>query len=191
MAATEDEAEAPEALSNDDLYDVLADRRRRYAIHYLKQRREAVTVRELAERVAAWENGKPVAELGSQERKRVYIALYQSHLPSMDGLGLVDYDDDAGTVALGDAIEDLDIYLEIVPESDVPWSTYYVGLAVANLVVIGLAWFDVTPFSAVPDLGWAVFVLVTFGASAFVQTLSARRMRLGDEGPPPDFAEGG
>ncbi len=166
---------------------MLADKRRRYAIHYLKQRREPVSVRELAEQVAAWENQKSVDALRSQERKRVYIALYQSHLPSMDAAGLVDYDGDAGTVELAAAIEARDVYLEIVPKADVPWSLYYVGLAAANLLLLGLAWLDVRPFTAVPDLGWGLVVLVTFAASAFAQTVSARRMRLGDEGPPPDL----
>lgn len=106
----------------------------------------------------------------------------------MDEDGLVDYDADASTVELAESFEDVAIYLEIVPEADVPWSLYYVGLAVANLVLLGLAWFDIQPFSLVPDLGWGLVVLVTFAVSAFVQTYSARRMRIGDEGPPPDLA---
>lgn len=187
MAATETDENATPSLSNDELYDVLADRRRRYAIHYLKQCREPVSVRELAEQVAAWENDKTVQALGSQERKRVYIALYQSHLPSMDDAGLVVYDEDASTVELGDVFEELDIYLEIVPKADVPWSLYYVGLAVANLLLLGLAWFEVAPFTSVPNLAWGAFVLVTFGVSAIVENVSSRRMRLGDDGPPPDL----
>lgn len=43
------------------------------------------------------------------------------------------------------------------------------------------------PFGRVPDLAWAVIILVTFAASAFVQTYQTRRMRLGDEGPPPEL----
>ena len=185
---TPDESLAGEdALTNDDLYDVLADKRRRYAIHYLKQQREPVTVRDLAEQVAAWENAKPIEELTSQERKRVYIALYQSHLSSMDAAGLVDYDEDAGTVTLSSTLDELDIYLEVVHEADVPWSLYYVGLAIADLILIALAWQEVYPFTLVPDLGWGVVVLVTFGVSAFVQSYVSRRMRIGDEGPPPDL----
>ena len=60
--------------SGERLYGLLADRRRRYALHYLRQRGEPVTLRELAEQVAAWENAKPIEALDSQERKRVYIA---------------------------------------------------------------------------------------------------------------------
>jgi len=183
-----DPASTP-TLPSDAIYDALADKRRRYALHYLKQRSEPVTVRELSEQVAAWENEKPTGELASQERKRVYIALYQSHLSTLHGEGLVDYDEDAGTVTLTDAFAGSDLYLEVVPQESVPWSLFYLGLAAANAVVIGLAWGEVAPFDVLPGLGWAVVVLVTFGVSAFVQTYSNRRMRFGDDGPPPELAE--
>ena len=175
------------SLSNDDIYDFLADKRRRYALHYLKQVDDRITVRDLAEQVAAWENDTSVAELTSQERKRVYIALYQSHLPSLHRAGLVDYDDDRGTVALTDRLEQVDIYMEVVPRADVPWSLYYVGLTTANAVLLALGWFGVAPFDRIPHIWWAVVVLVTFGVSAFVQLYSSRRMRFGDEGPPPEL----
>ena len=176
------------SLSGDDIYDHLANRRRRYALHYLKQTGGSVAVRDLAEQVAAWENETTIDELGSQERKRVYIALYQSHLPTMDDEGMVAYDDEAGTVELTGDIADTDIYMEVVPEEDIPWDLYYLGLSAANGALLALAWFEVRPFTAVPDLGWALVVLVSFAASAFVQLFYRRRMRLGDEGPPPDLA---
>jgi predicted transcriptional regulator len=187
MGTGHEEPATDSELSNDDLYEVLADKRRRYAIHYLKQCREPVAVRELAEQVAAWENAKSVDALGSQERKRVYIALYQSHLPSLDEAGLVNYDEDASTVELADVFDDLKIYLEIVPEADIPWNVYYIGLAGANLLLIALAWFGVQPFRLIPEIGFALIVLVSFAASAFAQTYSNRRMQIGDEGPPPDL----
>ena len=177
------------SLPRDAVYDALADKRRRYALHYLKQRDEPVTVRELSEQVAAWENDKEVAELTSQERKRVYIALYQSHLSTLDDEGLVDYEDDAGTVALSSAFQGVDLYLEFVPQQSVPWSLYYVGLAAANAVVLLMAWAEVAPFDLVPPFGYGALVLLTFGASAFVQTYTSRRMRFGDAGPPPELTD--
>ena len=186
MAANTVEPES-EALSDDVLYGALSQKRRRYALHYLKQRDELVTVQNLAEQVAAWENEKTVEELTSQERKRVYIALYQSHLSTMDEEGLVDYDPDEGTVALSDSMREIDLYLEVVPEESVPWSLYYAGLTVANAVILTLAWFDMRPFTMLPDLGWGAVVLVTFGVSAFAQFYYSRQMKIGDEGPPPEL----
>jgi hypothetical protein len=176
------------SLSEDDIYDQLANRRRRYALHYLKQTGKPVDVRDLAEQVAAWENETTVADLGSQERKRVYIAMYQSHLPTMDETGIVDYDDEAGTVELTGAIENTNVYMEVVPEEDIPWDLYYLGLSAANAALLALAWLEVQPFTRVPELGWGVIVLVLFTVSAFVQLFYRRRMQLGDKGPPPDLA---
>lgn len=189
MARTEG-AEGPnreDPLSNDNIYDVLSDKRRRYTLHHLKQRDGPVSIRELAEQVAAWENRKAIEDLTSQERKRVYIALYQSHLPSMAKEGIVDYDADRGMVELTSTIEDVSIYLEIVPDEDIPWSLYYIGLSAANALLVFLAWQGVEPFAAIPDLGVAVIVLVSFGVSAFVQIYRGRQMQIGDEGPPPEI----
>lgn len=173
--------------SSQSIYGLLADRRRRYTIHYLKQQKEPVSLRELAEQVAAWENEKPIEELRSQERKRVYIALYQSHLPSMDREGIVEYDSDRGMVSLAAEYADIDIYLEVVPGDDVPWSVYYLGLAVANVILLGLVWFELPPFDTLPDLFWGFVVVAAFGVSALAQTILGRRMRFGDEGPPPEL----
>ena len=177
--------------SSQSIYSLLADRRRRYAIHFLKQRNEPVSLRELAEQVAAWENRKPVQALNSQERKRVYIALYQSHLPSMDRDGIVDYETDEGMVSLADEYADIDIYLEVVPGDDVPWSLYYLGLGAANAVLMGLVWLDLAPFDALPEVFWGFVVIATFVVSATFQTLRGRQMRFGDDGPPPELAECG
>lgn len=177
-----------EAVSNDQLYDLLADTRRRYALHYLKQSAEPVDVGELAEHVAAWENDKPVEELSSQDRKRVYISLYQSHLPTLDENGLVDYDDDRGRVELTETMADVDIYMEIVPDESIPWSYFYVGLSVASFLALGLVVGDVSVFETVPEAALAGVVVLVFSMSALVQTYERRRSRIGDDGPPPDLA---
>ena len=175
------------SLSSDVVYSLLADKRRRYTLHYLKQRREPVAVRDVAEQVAAWENEKDIDEITSQERKRVYIALYQSHLPTLKKEGVVEYDADRGVVNLSESMADREIYLEVVPAGNVPWSQFYIGLVVADAVVLSLAWLDVYPFDQVPDIGWAAVILVTFAAAAFAQTYQFHRMRFGDDGPPPEL----
>ncbi|SEH39643.1 hypothetical protein SAMN05192561_101529 [Halopenitus malekzadehii] len=174
-------------LTQDDVYDVLSNKRRRYAIHYLKQVDERVDVRDLAEQVAAWENDKPVEALTAQERKRVYISLYQGHLSSMDDRGLVAYDEDRGTVALRDAVRNADIHLEVVDPRDIPWGQFYLGLSVANALLIGLAWLDVGLFTEVGDLQIAAVTVASVAVSATVQTFRDDRIRLGDAGPPPEL----
>lgn len=179
--------EATDEISSDVVYGLLADKRRRYTIHHMKQVEGPVSVGDLAERVAAWENGKTIDEITSKERKRVYISLYQSHLPTLDKEGVVDYDEDRRVVSLSPSMVGREIYLEVVPKGSLPWSLFNVGLVLANSVVLLLAWLDVYPFDLLADIAWAALILVAFAASAAVQAYQSRRMRFGDEGPPPEL----
>lgn len=58
-----------------------------------------VDLGDLAEQIAARENDVPVSELSSSERKRVYVGLYQCHLPKLDDEGVVAFDPESGRVA--------------------------------------------------------------------------------------------
>lgn len=176
-----------DGISSDVVYGLLADKRRRYLIHHLKQEDGPVSVGDLAEQVAAWENGKSVEEITSKERKRVYISLYQSHLPTLAKEGVVDYDADRRVVELSPSMAGREIYLEVVPKGSLPWSLFYVGLVLADATLILLAYVEVYPFDLLSGVWLAVVVLISFAATATVQTLQSRRMRFGDEGPPPEL----
>jgi len=78
--------------------DILSSGRRRWAIEVLADHPpdSTVPVSDLAEEVAARENDCSVEELTSAQRERVYIALVQTHLISMDGY--VEYQEDRKTV---------------------------------------------------------------------------------------------
>lgn len=79
-------------LEREEILDILSNRRRRYALHYLKWNGCETPLRELAEHVAAWENEREADQLSYAERKRVQNALHQFHLPKMDDHGFVEYD---------------------------------------------------------------------------------------------------
>ena len=174
-------------VSRDALFDVLSNHRRRYALHSLKAHEDVVGIGDLAERIAAWENGVSMAELTAAERKRVYTSLQQFHLPKMDAKGIVEYDNRRGTVALTDAAASLDVYLDVVAEDDIPWSRYYLGLSALSLAGVVGVW--LTSFSLVPGLVWAALVAVAFMVSALAHAYRDRRMRLGTAGAPPDLPE--
>lgn len=174
-------------LSTEDVYQVLSNRRRRYAIHYLKQVDDQVDVSTLAEQVAAWENDKPISELDSQERKRVYISLYQSHLPTLQKRGLVAYDEDRGTVELTEPIANADVYLEVVAGQNVPWSYFYLGLSLVSALLLALAYYEVGVLGNVSPFAVGGAIALLFAISAVFQTIQTGRMQLGDEGPPPEI----
>jgi hypothetical protein len=125
----------PNELTQDTVYDLLSNKRRRYVISKLRRADGAVSVNELSEAVAAWENDVDVDELTDKQVKRVYVSLYQIHVPKLDEAGLVDYDKEAGTVELTPTVSQLDSYL---PEqeretTEVPWPLVYGAVAAVAL----------------------------------------------------------
>ncbi|WP_254762200.1 DUF7344 domain-containing protein [Natrinema marinum] len=166
-----------------EIFDLLSNHRRRYAIHYCKREDEPVTLGTLAEHVAAWELDKEVDEITSAERKRVYTSLQQTHLPTLEQADMIKFDD--RTIELTDEASELDVYLDVVPEDSIPWGYYYLGLTAVGSVVMAGLWLDVIPTEPVSALGWATLVFALFGISAVVHVAQSRRMRLGEMERPP------
>ena len=167
----------------DELYDLLSNHRRRYVLHFCKRTDGPVTLSELAEQVAAWEQDKEIAELSSAERKRVYTSLQQTHLNRLDDAGIVDFDDDE--VTLTDRAKELDIYLDIVPAESIPWGVYYLGVSVlGGLVLAGVA-VGFVPTDTVPAIGWGLLVLAVFLVSSVAQVIQNHRYRLDQFDQPP------
>lgn len=86
------------SLPKDDLFHLLQNSRRRAVLRYLRGREGPVRMRDVAEQVAAWENDTTVAALRSDERQRVYVALYQSHLDALADAGVIEYDKSRGVL---------------------------------------------------------------------------------------------
>ncbi|MFD1512580.1 DUF7344 domain-containing protein [Halomarina rubra] len=167
-------------LSEDDVFDVLSNQRRRYAYHYLKNAEDPeLPLRELVDNVAAWECGKEVHALTSTERNRVSTALHQFHLPKMDDCGFVEYDDRRAIVTLSEPATDLEVYLDVVPGRDIPWSRYYLGLTGINVGVFVGVVAGLPPMAWLPDVSWLAFVVASLLVSAAVHTLLTRRLRIG------------
>lgn len=134
-----DRTESPiEGLELDLVYDLLRNRRRRLILHFLtRSSTHTAPIGALATQIAAWENGKPVADVTSAERKRTYNTLQQSHLPRLQSAGIVDLDADAGTVSLAIDSGQLDVFLTFLPRSGSRGFTTLIGLGV-------VAWFGLT-----------------------------------------------
>ncbi|MFC3957429.1 DUF7344 domain-containing protein [Halovivax cerinus] len=170
-------------VSRGDVFDLLSNRRRRYTIHYCKQVDEPVELGELAEQVAAWELDKDVAELTSAERKRVYTALQQTHLPTLERADVVEFENH--TIELTAEADALEIYLDIVPPDSIPWGVYYLGVSILGFAVLAGVWADLVPTEPITPLGWAALVLGVVTVSAAAHVLTSRRYRLGEMERPP------
>jgi len=138
---TEDVQE-PEPLSLDLVFEILKNSRRREVIHYLRAHDadERVSLGELAEHVAAIENDTTTDQLTSSQRKRVYVGLYQCHLPKMDDMGVVDFNQDRGHVALAPQADCLTEYLDRPTEdAGVRWHRYYGAISGVGVGIVGLS----------------------------------------------------
>jgi hypothetical protein len=95
----------------DDVFGILGNERRRYVLTYLSMTDGAVTLSDVAERIDAWECDKPIAHLDSQERKRVYVGLYQCHLPKMAEAAAISYNKPRGLIEQGEHFDAYTHYL--------------------------------------------------------------------------------
>jgi hypothetical protein len=182
-AVTTTEARDAAAIAPETVFEVLSNERRRYVLHHLKSMGERITVRELSEQVAAWENGIEVAAVTPKERKRVYTALHQTHLPKMADVGVIDYDRDRGTLELTDAIETFDIYLEVVPEQDLSWSELSLALSSVSAALVAAVALGVYPFALLPDIAYAAVIAAGWFVVSVVHTYVQRSERLGGGDP--------
>lgn len=122
----------PGPLSASVVFDMLSNVRRRYLLQYLRSASE-MPVRELSRRIAARENGVDPAAVTSPQRKRVYTALHQTHLPRLEEFDVVEYDRDRGAVRPTDRLACFEPYLDSPAARD--WPRYYLGLGLAALAL--------------------------------------------------------
>ncbi|MFH5802295.1 hypothetical protein [Haladaptatus sp. CMAA 1911] len=160
-------------LKDDQIYHLLQNERRRHVLRYLHETEGEVSMRDIAEQVAAWENETSVQAITSSERQRVYIPLYQSHLPKLDEKGIIEYDQSRGTVREMDAADVLYEYLK--PETcddDVDeegnthtstrWERYYLGVSGLGATLLAGSTLGVSPFSLLPHGSVGIAILGMF-----------------------------
>lgn len=149
-------------LTKGEIFDLLKNKRRRMVIQYLRKHEGYAELTDLAEHIAAVENDTTVQQISSDQRKRVYIGLYQCHLPKMDSLGVISYEKNRGTIELQTSVTQLLKYMDPLDEdeqdesgsTDRTWAIPAVAGAVVAVVTIGTL--GVGPFAAVPAAAWTL-----------------------------------
>jgi DNA-binding transcriptional ArsR family regulator len=174
-------------LSEDEIFEVLSNRRRRFVIHALKRRTEPLEVSELSTHVTAWEVGVDPEEVTYEDRRNVYSTLQRTHLPKLVEKNVVTLDEEENLVRATPALENLDIYVEVLGSREIPWSLYYVGLAGVAVSLL-LAVVTGTPgFTALAPIDVGIFTVTAFGVSSIVHHIIGRRTRLGNTEKPPEL----
>lgn len=177
------------ALSTEEVFLILSNRRRRYTMYYLLQNGEDADIRDVVEQVAVWESDAATApkDLNSAERKRVYTALQQNHLPKMADIGVIEYNKNRGNVEPTEQLNELDIYLDIVQGGQIPWSGLYFGLSLVSYLLILIVWVVGFPFTLIPPLAWGAVVATVFMISSVAHLYENRQQKFSAGDAPPEL----
>ena len=119
-----------ERLTRDAAYEVLSNPRRRAILYLLRTAGCPVDVTSLSATVAGWEQDTPPSDLTSQQRKRVYVSMYQTHIPKLESVGLVAHEGEQ--VRATNRIHEIDSFLS----NDGSWFPWYYLTSVVSVVAL-------------------------------------------------------
>jgi len=158
-------------LGQDEAYELLSNARRRFVISYLRSQDGRVPLNELSQSLAAWENDIPVDETGDQI-KRIYVSLYQTHLPKLEEAGLIEYDRENSTLEIRREADRLDEYLPTDGSERSNWQLVYGALAGLGLLAYLLL--SLMPSAPVSMGQLGAIIIVAFAVASIVHQISRR-----------------
>ena len=161
-------------LTQAELFDVFSNARRRRSVQYLKRQGGTCDLAPLVEQVAAWENDVDPDEVTRTQRRRVYISLYQTHLPMLEEHGIVEWDPDDHTIELLPHEDVFEPYLDHRLEDQRNWHRLYVTVTTLGVLGLAVSWLSIGPLTtaAAPVVALALCLLVL--AVSLVQHVSRR-----------------
>jgi hypothetical protein len=137
-----------------------------------------VELGKLAEELAAWENDTTVDNLTKQQRKRVQVSLYQTHIQKLVDAGLIEYDPDTRIITLEGDTSQFNAYLEGDEDEDHShWGELYIGFATVSGILFVLVALDVSVFSLVSETQVGILIIGAFGVLSIMHALRARRTK--------------
>jgi predicted transcriptional regulator len=158
--------EADQPLERAEIHDVLSNDRRWRVLELLAEENPR-DLRSLADDIAAAESGESPAP--REVRQSVYVTLHQNHLPKLDSLGIVQYDDTSKMVELGERAEDIDVYLDVVDDGHLSWNEFYLGVVVLGLTATFASAAGTPLLAALDPVVYAAGALVMLFASLAYQ----------------------
>lgn len=168
--------ESDVSLSQDEVFGILSNARRRYVLYYLQTAGEPVKLGVLADELAAWENDTTVDEITKTQRKRVQVSLYQTHIQKLLDAGLIEYDPDTRVVSLDRGTNHLTGYLPDEQYDDqTHWKEMYIGLGVVSVILFLLVTLNVAIFASMSPIQLGIVIIAVFGVLAMFHAFRARR----------------
>lgn len=161
-------------LTQAELFDIFSNARRRQTVQFLNRQHGSCDLAPLVEQVAAWENDTHVDDVTRTQRRRVYISLYQTHLPMLEDHGIIDWDPEAHRIELEADFELFEPYLGQTTNGDRPWHTFYASLSVIGAVSLLTAWLSIGPLTLATTPFIALVLCVFVFALAVTHHVSRR-----------------
>ncbi|MFC7215703.1 hypothetical protein ACFQO4_16655 [Saliphagus sp. GCM10025334] len=97
----------------DEIFELLEDQRRRYALYCLYEKDGPVAVSEVVEKIETWEDDPPEAD-GSLDRfEEIALDLKHVHLPKSAEVDFIQYDREQGLIQVQGSPEEFDALLTI------------------------------------------------------------------------------
>lgn len=162
-------------LSEKEIFDVLSSDRRRFVLSYLQDGDWTATLNELARELGSREYGTGPDELTDTQRRRLYVSLYQTHVPKMADYEIVTYDSDSGVVSSTDRVREVNRYRGPGTANGPPWTLVYLGLSAVWLVLIAASILGVGFLGAIDRGALALAAVLTFALLALLHRLLQRR----------------
>lgn len=149
-------------LTQAKLFDVFSNARRRRTVQFLNQQGGSCDLAPLVEHVAAWENDTDPDDVTRTQRRRVYISLYQTHLPMLEDHGIVDWDPEGHEIELLPNADRFEPYLGRTLESQHAWHRFYATAIALGVVAFGFSWLSIGPLTSglAPIVALALCVVV-------------------------------
>jgi hypothetical protein len=155
--------EVESSLPLDQVFEILKNKRRRETLHYLRDNDGQATLSDLAEHIAAIENDTTVKLITSSQRKRVYVGLYQCHLPKMDDMDVIDFDQNRGTIAAGENMDQLEPYLH--DDQSRAWHWAYLLVAAAGVGLFAVSQLGAAQFGLTPSVILGILLVSVTGCA--------------------------
>jgi len=166
-------------LDKNQLFHLLQNERRRAVLRYLEGREgEAVRMRDIAEQVAAWEHDTTLQALTSDERQRVYIALYQSHLDKLADAGVIEYNKPRGIVRTTELFPGVVEYVDVNTSSTATgtdsWEQRYLGVSLLSSLLLAVSLLDLSGLQLLSGFVVSVLILGMFSGLTLLRVAESR-----------------
>lgn len=125
--------------ADDELFELLANARRRYLLEYLLDRGGKVRLKDVSREIIARETDSRPDAVADEDVMRVYIALHQAHVPALEARGIVEYDDGENVLSFGSRIDEIAPLVRRVRRRRLRAASYGIAAVVLGGFVLGYA----------------------------------------------------